>query len=144
MSLIPRVIVRRWLESLLAVVSLAMLYLNRHPESLPRALDLNNDANLTLWDWIFRGMAFGLLGVWGFSGLVVLFFLVYSPIYLINKAPHLVGKGGWLDKREVRFYLACFALVCLLIALFTRSLDAAGVLFVLLAGFGPMVWRLLV
>jgi hypothetical protein len=144
MSLIPRVIVRRWLESLLAVVSLAMLYLNRHPESLPRALDLNNDANLTLWDWIFRGMAFGLLGVWGFSGLVVLFFLVYSPIYLINKAPHLVGKGGWLDKREVRFYLACFALVCLLIALFTRSLDAAGILFVLLAGFGPMVWRLLV
>ena len=144
MSLIPRVIVRRWLESVLALVSLAMLYVNRHPEALPRALDLKNDANLTLWDWIFRGMVFGLLGVWGFSGVIVIFFLVYSPIYLINKAPHLVGKGGWLDKREVRFYLACFALVCLLVALFTRSLDAAGVLFVLLAGFGPLVWRLLV
>lgn len=144
MSLIPRVIVRRWLESVLALVSLAMLYINRHPEALPRALDLKNDANLTLWDWIFRGMVFGLLGVWGFSGVVVTFFLLYSPIYLINKAPHLVGKGGWLDKREVRFYLACFALVCLLIALFTRSLDAAGIMFVLLAGFGPLVWRLLV
>jgi hypothetical protein len=144
MSLIPRVIVRRWLESVLAIVSIAMLYLNQHPEALPRALDLKNDANLTLWDWIFRGMVFGLLGVWGFSGVIVLFFLLYSPIYLINKVPRLVGKGGWLDKREVRFYLACFALVCLLLALFTRSLDAAAILFVLLAGFGPLVWRLLV
>lgn len=144
MSLIPRVIVRRWLESVLALVSLAMLYLNRHPEALPPALDPKNDASLSLWDWIFRGMVFGLLGVWGFSGVIVLFFLLYSPIYLINKVPHLVGKGGWLDKREVRFYLACFALVCLLLALFTRSLDAAAILFVLLAGFGPLVWRLLV
>jgi hypothetical protein len=113
-------------------------------EALPRALDLKNDANLTLVDWIFRGMVFGLLGVWGFSGLVVLFFLLYSPVYLVNKIPHLVGKGGWLDKREVRFYLACFALVVLLLALFTHSLDAAAILFVVLAGFGPLVWRLLV
>jgi len=142
MSLIPRVIVRRWLEAVLALVSLGMLYFYRNPELMPRAL--RDDANLTLWDWIFRGMVFGLLGVWGFSALIVLFFLLYSPIYLINKAPHLVGKGGWLDRREVRFYLACFALVCLLVILFTRSFDAAGVLFILLAGFGPVVWRLLV
>ena len=144
MSLLPRVVVRRWLEALLAVFSLAMLYMNWHPEAMPRALDLNNDANLSLWDWVFRGLVFGMLGVWGFSALIVGFFLVYSPIYLINKAPHLVGKGGWLDKREVRFYLACFALVCLLIALLTRWTDAFLVLVVLLAGFGPMVWRLLV
>jgi|SRR6185295_11757614 hypothetical protein len=144
MGFIPRVIVRRWLESVLALVSIAMLYINQHPEAMPRALDLKNDANLTLMDWVFRGMVFGLLGVWGFSGLIVVFFLLYSPIYLINKVPHLVGKGGWLDKREVRFYLACFALVCLLLALFTHSLDAAAILFVLLAGFGPLVWRLLV
>jgi hypothetical protein len=144
MSLVPRVIVRRWLEVMLALVSLAILYFTRRPEALPRALDLGNDAGLTLWDWIFRGMAFGLLGVWGFSAIVVGFFLVYSPIYIINKAPHLVGKGGWLDRREVRFYLACFALVCLLVILMTRSFDAAGVLFVILAGFGPVVWRLLV
>ena len=48
MSLIPRVVVRRWLEVMLAVVSIAMLYLNAHPESMPRALDLSNDANLSL------------------------------------------------------------------------------------------------
>jgi len=144
MSLIPRVIVRRWLEAVLAVVSVGMLYYYRYPEQMPRALSLKEDANLTLWDWIFRGMVFGLLGVWGFSALIVIFFLIYSPIYLINKTPHLVGKGGWLDRREVRFYLACFALVCLLLALLTRSVDAAGILFVLLAGFGPIVWRILV
>jgi len=144
MSLVPSVIVRRWLESVLALVSIAMLYLNYHPEALPRALDPKADAGLSLWDWIFRGMVFGLLGVWGFSALIVCFFLLYSPIYLINKAPHLVGKGGWLDRREVRFYLACCALVILLAALFTRSLDAAGILFVLLAGFGPLIWRMLV
>ena len=86
MSLIPRVIVRRWLESVLALVSIAMLYLNQHPEALPRALDLKNDANLTLWDWIFRGMVFGLLGVWGFSGVVVIFFLLYSPISTSREA----------------------------------------------------------
>jgi hypothetical protein len=144
MGLIPRVIVRRWLEMMLALVSLGILYFNYRPETMPKALDLSTDTGLTLWDWIFRGMAFGLLGIWGFSALVVGFFLLYSPIYIINKAPHLIGKGGWLDRREVRFYLACFALVCLLVVLLLRSFDAAGVLFVVLAGFGPMVWRLLV
>jgi hypothetical protein len=144
MSLIPRVIVRRWLETLLAVFSLAVIYVDRHRELMPRALDLTSDASLTLWDWLFRGMVFGMLGILGFSALVVAFFLLYSPIYLINKIPHLVGKGGWLDKREVRFYLACFALICLLVTFFIWSTAAFTVLLVLLAGFGPLVWRLLV
>jgi hypothetical protein len=144
MSIIPRVIVRRWLETVLALFSLAMLYFYWHQDQMPHALSLKEDVTLTLWDWILRGVVFGLLGVWGLSLLVVVFFLIYSPIYLINKAPHLVGKGGWLDKREVRFYLACFALVCLLIAFFTQSGDAFKILLVLLAGFGPLIWRLLV
>lgn len=144
MSLIPRVIVRRWLETLLAVFSLAVIYVDRHRELMPRALDLTSDVNLTLWDWLFRGMVFGMMGILSFSALVVVFFLVYSPIYLVNKVPHLVGKGGWLDKREVRFYLACFALICLLVTLLTWSTEAFTILLVLLAGFGPLVWRLLV
>jgi hypothetical protein len=144
MSLIPRVIVRRWLETVVALFSLGILYFYWHQDQVPRALSLKEDTELTLWDWILRGLVFGMFGVWGFSLLVVLFFLAYSPIYIINKAPHLVGKGGWLDKREVRFYLACFALVCLLVALLTKSPDAFAVLLVLLAGFGPLVWRLLV
>jgi len=144
MSLIPRVIVRRWLEGLLAFFSLAVLFFDRHQDQIPRALSLKDDTNLTLWDWILRGVVFGMFGILGFSLLVVAFFLIYSPIYLINKAPHLVGKGGWLDRREVRFYLACFALVCLLVAFFTQSSEAFKILVVLLAGFGPIVWRFLV
>jgi hypothetical protein len=117
---------------------------NQHREAMPRALDLKDDTNLSLLDWLFRGVVFGMMGILGFSALVVVFFLVYSPIYLINKVPHLVGKGGWLDKREVRFYLACFALICLLISLLAWSSEAFTMLLVLLAGFGPLVWRLLV
>ena len=93
---------------------------------------------------MLRGIVFGLMGILGFSALVVAFFLLYSPIYLINKLPHLIGKGGWLDRREVRFYLACFALVCLLVTLFTWSADAFFIMLVLMAGFGPLIWRLLV
>ena len=147
MSLIPRVIVRRWLETVLALFSLAFLYCIWYPEYMPRmfrAVMLKEDLNLTLWDWMIGAMGAGLLGILGFSAIIVLFFLGYSPIYLVNKLPHLVGKGGWMDRREVRFYLACFALVCLLVVLLTRSFDTAGVMVILLAGFGPMVWRILV
>ncbi len=144
MSLIPRVVVRRWLETVLALFSLAVLYVNQHRDAMPRALDLTNDANLSLLEWLFRGIVFGMMGILGFSALVVAFFLIYSPIYLINKIPHLVGKGGWLDRREVRFYLACFALICLLFALLAWSTEAFTMILVLLAGFGPLVWRLLV
>jgi hypothetical protein len=147
MSLIPRVIVRRWLETVLALFSLAFLYCIWYPEYMPRmfrSVMLKEDLNLTLWDWMIGAMGAGLLGILGFSALIVLFFLGYSPIYLVNKLPHLMGKGGWMDRREVRFYLACFALVCLLVVLLTRSFDTAGVMVILLAGFGPMVWRILV
>ena len=147
MSLIPRVIVRRWLETVMALFSLAFLYCIWYPEYMPRmfrAVMLKEDLNLTLWDWMIGAMGAGLLGILGFSAIIVLFFLGYSPIYLVNKLPHLVGKGGWMDRREVRFYLACFALVCLLVVLLTRSFDTAGVMVILLAGFGPMVWRILV
>jgi len=67
MSLIPRVIVRRWLETLLAAFSLAVIYVDRHRELMPRALDLTSDANLSLWDWLFRGMVFGMMGILSFS-----------------------------------------------------------------------------
>ena len=75
MSLIPRVIVRRWLETVLALFSLAMLYFYWHQDEMPRALSLKEDATLTLWDWMLRGVVFGLLGIWGFSLLDVLFVL---------------------------------------------------------------------
>ena len=52
MSLVPSVIVRRWLETVLAAFSIAVIYVNTHREMMPRALDLNNDTNLTLAEWL--------------------------------------------------------------------------------------------
>ena len=144
MSFVPSVIVRRWLETVLAAFSIAVIYLNTHREMMPRALDLNNDTNLTLAEWLLRGIVFGLMGILGFSALVVAFFLLYSPIYLINKLPHLIGKGGWVDQREIRFYLACFGMLCLLLTLMLWELPAGLTLFALAAGCGPVFWRFLV
>ena len=66
MSLIPRVIVRRWLETVLALFSLALLYCIWRPDYMPRmfrALLLKEDVSLTLWDWIIGAMGAGLLGI---------------------------------------------------------------------------------
>src|SRR4026208_2509232 len=117
MSLVPSVIVRRWLETVLAAFSLAVIYVNAHREMMRRGGDLHSDANLPrrhaalacrahrpLGDWLVRPSVFGLMGILGFSAIVVAFFLIYSPIYLVNKLPHLIGQGGWLDQREVRFH----------------------------------------
>ena len=63
--------------------------------------------------------------------------------------PVLVGKGGWTDRREIRFYGLCFLLLCLMIVLIAVSLMAgdwrwAGSVFLVLTGFAPVVWRALV
>jgi hypothetical protein len=142
MRVIPRVVVRRWLEVVLPLISLGMLVWQYRPQSIPAIFV--QDPGQDLFLWVVRAMVFAMLGVWGFSALVVAFFLLFSPVYVINKSPHLVGKGGWLDRREVRFYLLCALLLVLLIVLLYVAFDWAVVLFVLLAGFGPVVWRLLV
>lgn len=142
MRLIPRAVIRRWLEVLLPLISLGMLVMRFRREYIP--VTFVQEPGQDLFLWVVRAMVFAMLGVWGFSALVVAFFLLYSPIYLINKSPHLVGKGGWLDRREVRFYLLCALLLAVLIVLLNSWFDGFLVLFVVLAGLGPLVWRLLV
>ena len=73
-----------------------------------------SESPLPAMAWAVVGALGGLLGLWA---LIIAFFLLYSPFYLIGKLPLLVGKGGWVDRREVRFYLACFGLLCVLAAL---------------------------
>jgi len=142
MRLIPRAVVRGWLEVVLPLVSLGMLVRIYRPQSIPAIFV--QDPGQDLFLWVVRAMVYAMLGVLGFSALVVAFFLLFSPVYLINKTPHVIGKGCWLDRREVRFYLLCAVLLVVLIVLLYVEFDWAVVLFVLLAGFGPMVWRLLV
>jgi hypothetical protein len=79
-----------------------------------------------------------------FSDLLVAFFLVYSPVYLAGKAPILVGKGAWTDRREVRFYGLCFVILCVLLALLQWYWRWFLFAFLLLTGFAPSLRRALV
>ena len=83
-------------------------------------------------------------GVMVFSGLLVAFFLLYAPIYLAGRVPMLVGRGGWSDRREVRFYGLCFVILCVLVALLLWDWRWFVSAFLLVTGFAPTFWRALV
>lgn len=131
---------RRWLEVALPAYSVAVLFAYYRPEYLPRA-----EGGETLGEWIMPwaiwGVAGAMSGVLALSGLVVAFFLLYSPVYLAARSLALVGKGGWVDRRELRFYTACFILLCFLAGLAVWNPLLAGSAFVLLAGCAHLVWR---
>jgi hypothetical protein len=94
--------------------------------------------------WVAWALLAALGGVLSFSGLLVVFFLVYSPVYLAGKAPMLMGKGAWTDRREVRFYGLCFVILCALLALLLWDWRWFVSAFLLLTGFAPSFWRALV
>ena len=83
-------------------------------------------------------------GVLALSGLAVAFFLLYSPLYLATRSGALIGKGGWVDRRELRFYVGCFILLCCLAGLAVWNPVLAASIFVLMAGCAHLVWRALV
>ena len=91
--------------------------------------------------WAVVGALGGLLGLWA---LIIAFFLLYSPFYLIGKLPRFLGRGGWLDWREVRFYLSCFGLLCVLAALAFWEPAVGLTAFAVAASCGPLFWRVLV
>ena len=137
-----RPVVRLWLEFVLPLYAIACLIVWFRPQYLPPILHQDaSEALLPLIVWSMVGAMFGILGL---SGLMVVFFLLYSPIYLLNKSLLLVGKAGWVDKRELQFYISCFMLLCLLLFLLYWNTSVFVVAFVLFAGCGPMLWRLLV
>jgi len=74
----------------------------------------------------------------------VLFFLLYSPVYIAGKLPLLTGRGGWTDVREIRFYLLCLVILCLLLGLLLWDWRWFVAAFLIVAGFAPALWRLLV
>ncbi len=108
-------VARRWLEALLPLYAVALIIVWFHAEYTPAVLTGSmSESPLPALAWAVVGALGGLLGLWA---LIISFFLLYSPFYLIGKLPLLFGKGGWVDRREVRFYLACFGFLCLLAAL---------------------------
>lgn len=134
-------VVRRWLEVLLPVYTAGFLLVWLQPEYTPEILTQSMGVSLLPWiAWAVVGAMTGILGLWA---LIVAFFLLYSPIYLLGKSSMLIGKGAWVDKGELRFYLSCFVVLCLVAVLFYWMLPAGLIVFALVAGCGPMFWRAL-
>jgi len=77
-------------------------------------------------------------------GLIVAFFLCYSPLYLLGKTPVLLSRNAWVDRREVQFYSGCFLLLILLAAVAYWDMSHGLMLFAGVAGCGPVFWRYLV
>ena len=130
---------RRWLEVILPLYTLTLLYVYFRPQSIPHSLAEGNEQ--AIWPWAVWGVVGAMSGVLALSGLFVAFFLLYSPVYLAARGMVLVGKGGWVDRRELRFYSACFILLCSLLVIAILSPVAAGAVFVLIAGSAHLLWR---
>lgn len=142
MGSVMQSVVRRWLEVLLPLYAVALIVVWFRAEYTPTVLtDSMSESPLPGMAWAVVGALGGILALWA---LIVSFFLLYSPFYLVGKLPLLVGKGGWVDRREVRFYLACFGFLCLLAALAYWDPAAGLTAFAVAAGCGPVFWRVLV
>jgi hypothetical protein len=64
-------------------------------------------------------------------------------VYLLGKSAMLIGKGGWVDRRELRFYVLCFLLLCALAGMVCWSAPVGLVAYAMVAGCGPVFWRVL-
>lgn len=133
---------RPWMELILPLYSLAMIIVYYRPQALPPALEE------TLVDGMFRWALWGIVGALGgilaLSALFLVFYLLYSPVYLIENARRILDPHTWVDQREVRFYVGCFLVLVSLLGLALVNPDAALVSFTLLAGSAQFLWRFLV
>ena len=135
-------LVRRWLEIVLPLYTIGFLVVMLRPEYMPTVLV--RSANESLLSWISWGAVGAMTGILMLWALIVTFFVIYSPFYLMGRIPLLIGRGGWVDRREVQFYVSCFLLLVLLgiVALWDPS--TALVVLTLVAGWGPVFWRYVV
>ncbi|HKZ07390.1 MAG TPA: hypothetical protein VJU81_18130 [Methylomirabilota bacterium] len=130
---------RRWLEVVLPLYTVALLYVYFRPQSIPQSWSEGTEQ--AIWPWAVWGVVGAMSGVLALSGLFVAFFLLYSPVYLAARSMVLIGKGGWVDRRELRFYSACFLLLCALLVIAVLSPVTAAALFILIAGSAHLLWR---
>lgn len=137
----PRSAKWAWLEAVMPLFAVALLIVFFKPEYVPQVFAESATSPASWAAWTFLGAAGGVLT---FSGLLVVFFLLYSPIYLAGKVPTLAGQGGWTDQREIRFYMFCFMLLLVLSGLLLWDWRWFVAVFLLVTGFAPALWRTLV
>lgn len=131
-----------WLEIVLPVYALIIVVAYYRPQSVHLAIADERLETLVVWAvWIVGG---ALGGVLAFSGLFLAFYLLYSPLYLAINLRWALDPGVWMDRSEVRFYLCCFGLLCVLVTLTVWNLELALAVFTLLAGLNLLLARLFV
>lgn len=142
MSALTQSVVRRWLEVVLPLYTAALVLVWFHAEYTPAVLTRSvTESVFPGLAWAVVGALTGILALWA---LIVGFFLLYSPFYLFGKLPLLLGQAGWVDRHEIRFYLACFAVLCAVAGLTYMNPALGLIVFAFAAGCGPVFWRLLV
>ena len=132
---------RFWVELALPAYSICVVFVYFRPGILP-----GGDQNIieTAFVWLLWVLVGALTGILAISALFLTFYLVYSPIYLAGQLALLFDRRKWVDRRELRFYLGCFMLLCVLGGLAVANPIAAMVTFTILAGSAQVLWRILV
>ena len=134
--------IRRWLEIVLPVYAIAFLVALLQPAYAPAFLTERPSDTLLPWlGWAVVGAMTGILMLWA---VILTFFLVYSPIYLIQQVPTWFAGNAWLDKRELGFYTCCFLLLAMLVCLLAWDPEKALVAFLVVSGLAPAFCRYIV
>ena len=133
---------RFWVELALPAYSIFAVFVYFRPGTLSAGFDGSIIEIALVWLlWVFVGALSGILAI---SALFLTFYLVYSPVYLAGQLSLLFDRRKWVDRRELRFYLGCFMLLCILGGLAVANPMAAMVTFTILAGSAQVLWRILV
>jgi len=134
--------IRRWLEIVLPVYAIAFLVVLLQPTYAPAFLSERPSDTLLPWlGWAVVGAMTGILMLWA---VILMFFLVYSPIYLIQQVPTWFAGNAWVDKRELGFYTCCFLLLAMLVCLLVWDPEKALVAFLMVSGLAPAFCRYIV
>ena len=142
LGVVHRSMIRRWLEVVLPVYTLAFLVAMLRPGYTPAFLSEHPSDSLWPWlGWAVVGAMTGILVLWA---LILAFFLVYSPFYLLRKVPTLFAGNAWVDKRELGFYTCCFLLLGMLACLVVWDPEKALVAFTMVSGLAPAFCRYIV
>lgn len=131
-----------WLEVVLPPYAVLLVLLHYRPESF--VLPITDDRIELVVMWALKIFGWALGGMLALSGFFLAFYLLYSPFYLGLNLTRILDRTAWTDPREVRFYLACFGLLCVLAVLALWNPEWALVTFVILAGSAQLLWRLLI
>jgi hypothetical protein len=134
--------IRRWLEIVLPVYAIAFLVVLLQPTYAPAFLSERPSDTLLPWlGWAVVGAMTGILMLWA---VILMFFLVYSPIYLIQQVPTWFAGNAWVDKRELGFYTCCFLLLAMLVCLLVWDPEKALIAFLMVSGLAPAFCRYIV